>query len=617
MELKRDLRFLDLFCIASGAMISSGLFVLPGLAYLKIGPAAFVAYFIAALMVLPAMFSKAELATAMPKAGGTYFFIDRSMGAGFGTLAGLAAWFSLSFKSAFALLGIGAFATLISPSVTYWHIKLIAVAFCLIFAIVNFLGVGHAGKLQIALVLGLIAILSFYIARGLPLITLDHFRSFIRGTPRELFATAGLIFVSYGGLTKIASVAEEVKKPARNIPLGMLTSFFVVSILYVATIFVTVGVLGDGLIKASSQPSLTPISDSAHVFMGRWGQILLAIGAILAFVSTGNAGIMAASRDPMAMSRDGLLPKFFGAIHPKFKTPYHSIFCTSIFMIAIILFLDLEMLVKTASTVKILLFGAVNIAVIIMRESGIQNYQPKFKTPLYPWLQIAGLISYGFLLFEMGAVPLTIAGFFLGIGLLWYWLYGRIHAMRESALMLLVRRITPKELTSYSLNEELREILLERDEVVTDRFDILVRDALVLDLEGCLEVEETFKTLAASLAKRVDLPPEQIYELLVEREKDSSTVIAPGLAIPHIILPGEKTFEILLARCKDGIIFPQNPEPVHAMFVLAGTYDERNFHLKALMSIAKVVQKADFMKKWLQSSGEEGLRDIVLLGDIK
>jgi amino acid transporter len=616
MKLKRELSFLDLFCIASGAMISSGLFVLPGLAYLKIGPAAFVAYFIAALIVLPAMFSKAELATAMPKAGGTYFFIDRSMGAGFGTLAGLAAWFSLSFKSAFALLGIGAFATLISPAITYWQIKLIAVFFCILFAFVNFLGIGHAGKLQIALVLGLVAILGFYIAKGLPLVNLEHFQSFMRGTPRELFATAGLIFISYGGLTKIASVAEEVKNPARNIPLGMLTSFFVVSTLYVATIFVTVGVLGDGLIKAPGQPSLTPISDCAHLFMGRWGEVLLAFGAILAFVSTGNAGIMAASRTPMAMSRDGLLPKFFENIHSKFKTPYHSIVFTSVFMMAIILFLDLEMLVKTASTMKILLFGAVNIAVIIMRESGIQNYRPKFKTPLYPWLQVIGLISYGFLLFEMGSIPLTIAGFFLGIGLLWYWLYGRIHAMRDSALMLLVRRITPKELTSYSLSEELREILLERDEVVADRFDILVRNALVLDLEGCLEMEDTFKTLAGSLAKRVDLSSEHIYELLMEREKDSSTIIAPGLAIPHIILPGEEKFEILLARCKDGIIFPPNPEPVHAMFVLAGTYDERNFHLKALMSIAKVVQKADFMKKWMKATSQEGLRDIVLLGEI-
>lgn len=616
MKLKRDLSLVDLFCIASGAMISSGLFVLPGLAYYKIGPAAFVAYFIAALMVLPAMFSKAELGTAMPKAGGTYFFIDRSMGAGFGTLAGLSAWFSLSFKSAFALLGIGAFATLIDPSLTTWHIKLIAVGFCVLFALVNYFGVGHAGKLQVALVFGLLAILGLYVARGLPLVKLDHFRSFVRGTPRDLFATAGLIFVSYGGLTKIASVAEEVKNPARNIPLGMLTAFFVVTVLYVATVFVTVGVLGDGLVKAG-QPSLTPISDGAHLFMAGWGQILLAVGAILAFVSTGNAGIMAASRDPMAMSRDGLLPKFFQHIHPRFHTPYHSILFTTVFMIMIILFLDLEMLVKTASTIKILLFGAVNIAVIIMRESGIQNYRPKFRAPLYPWLQVAGLISYGFLLFEMGTIPLTIAGFFLGTGLLWYWLYGRIHSMRESALVHLVRRIMPKELTSYSLSEELREILLERDEIVADRFDILVRNARVIDFKQALPVEEIFKTLADVLSEQVDLPPDHLYDLLMEREQDSSTVIAPGLAIPHIIVPGEKRFEIILARSQPGIQFFPASEPVHAMFVLAGTYDERNFHLKALMSIAKIVQKADFMQKWLNAAHEEGLRDIVLLGQIK
>ncbi|PIE29105.1 hypothetical protein CSA57_10865 [candidate division KSB3 bacterium] len=616
MKLEKELGLLDLFCIASGAMISSGLFVLPGLVYAGIGPAEFVAYFIAALLVVPAMFSKAELSTAMPKAGGTYFFIDRSMGGGFGTLAGLCAWFSLSFKSAFALLGIGAFTTLISPSISYWHIKLIAVSFCLFFALINFVGVGHAGKLQIALVLGLIAILIVYIAKGLPLVQLEHFQPFMRGSARDLLATAGMIFISYGGLTKIASVAEEVKNPSRNIPLGMLISFFVVSILYIFTVFVTVGVLGDNLIKAGGQPSLTPISDSAHLFMGHWGELLLAVGAILAFISTGNAGIMAASRGPMAMSRDGLLPDFFKSVHPRFKTPYHSIFFTSAFMIVVILFLDLGMLVKTASTLKILLFGAVNIAVIIMRESRVQNYQPKFKAPLYPWLQIAGLISYGFLLFEMGPLPLTIAGFFIGVSLLWYWLYGKIHSNRESALVHLVRRISPKELTSCSLNTELREILLERDEIVADRFDLLVQNGFALDFERSLTMQEAFKIFAETLAPKVDLTQKEIYELLMEREKDSSTVIAQNMAIPHIILPGRQRFEILLARCKEGILFGSHPDPVHAIFVLAGTYDERNFHLKALMSIAQVVQKPDFMHNWLKASGKEGLRDIVLLGKV-
>jgi mannitol/fructose-specific phosphotransferase system IIA component (Ntr-type) len=188
--------------------------------------------------------------------------------------------------------------------------------------------------------------------------------------------------------------------------------------------------------------------------------------------------------------------------------------------------------------------------------------------------------------------------------------------MRQSALVHLVRRIIPKELTSYSLDEELREILLERDEVVENRFHRLIKNATVLELEGSPEMEETFKTLSDVLSQKVELPPEQIYELLIAREQDTSTVIAPGFAIPHIILPGEKKFQILLVRCKEGVILSPHPDPVHAMFVLAGTYDERNFHLETLMSIAKVVQKADFLKKWLQATYPEGLRDIALLGDI-
>ncbi|MBT7303970.1 MAG: amino acid permease, partial [Victivallales bacterium] len=133
----KDLGFFDLFCIASGAMISSGLFVLPGIVYAKIGPVSFVAYLIASLLVIPAMLSQAELSTAMPKSGGTYFFIDRSMGPGFGTLAGLSSWFALSFKSAFALLGIGAFAVLVFPDLGAWQIKAIAAVFCILFGVLN------------------------------------------------------------------------------------------------------------------------------------------------------------------------------------------------------------------------------------------------------------------------------------------------------------------------------------------------------------------------------------------------------------------------------------------------------------------------------------------------
>jgi len=136
-NLKKELGLLSLFAIASGAMISSGLFILPGIAYAKSGPAVLISYAIASLLIIPAMLSKAELATAMPKAGGTYFFIDRSMGPMMGTIGGFAAWFSLAFKSAFALVGIGVFATLLTPGFTEMQTKLVAVFFCIVFTAIN------------------------------------------------------------------------------------------------------------------------------------------------------------------------------------------------------------------------------------------------------------------------------------------------------------------------------------------------------------------------------------------------------------------------------------------------------------------------------------------------
>ncbi len=109
MKLKRQLGTLEVFSIASGAMISSGLFILPSVIYKEAGPSIIIAYILAAIMIVPAMLSKIELATAMPRSGGTYFFVNKSFGPLFGTLSGFSSWFALSLKSAFALLGIGIF----------------------------------------------------------------------------------------------------------------------------------------------------------------------------------------------------------------------------------------------------------------------------------------------------------------------------------------------------------------------------------------------------------------------------------------------------------------------------------------------------------------------------
>jgi len=605
VKLKKGLNLLDVFCIASGAMISSGMFILPGLAYAQAGPAVFVSYLLAGLLAMTGMLSQAELVSAMPKAGGDYFYVARSMGPAVGTVGGLVTWFSLSLKSAFALVGMAAFTVL----VVNIDARIVGILLCLVFIIINLLGVKEAGKVQITLVIGLLAILLLYIVRGLPAVKVQNFEPFVPRGLTAVFSTAGLVFVSYGGLLKIASIAEEVKNPGRVIPLGMILSLLVVSILYMLVVMVTTGVVD----AAQLSNSLTPISDGGAVFMGSWGRIALSIAAILAFVSTANAGIMAAARYPLALSRDGLLPEFLSRINARFKTPHVSILVTGAFMMGA-LFFKLKILVEAASTVLILTYIFSCLSVIIMRESHVQNYRPRFRAPLYPFVQIIGIIGFGFLIFEIGKESILIGLILIAAGFFTYWFYGRIRTNREYALLHLIERVTAKELTTHSLETELKEIIRERDDIVTDRFDQVIENAIIMDLDKSIPVEEFFRLVANAMSDSLKIEPGVLLELLRSREAESTTVLNPYLAIPHIIIEGQSAFDILLARCKEGIVFSEEAAKVHTVFVLVGTKDERNFHLHSLAGIAQIVEDARFEKRWMAAKNKEDIRDIILLG---
>ncbi len=608
-KLIRQLSGIDVFCIAAGAMISSGLFILPGLVYAKVGPAVILVYILAGVLILPALFAKAELATAMPKAGGSYFFIERSMGSAAGTIGGFASWLSLSLKSAFALVGIGVSAILISPNISEWQIKFIAIGFCVFFTILNLTSVKLTGKVQVFLVMLLIALLSLYIFRGSMALNVQRYTPFMPLDRRVLFAAVGMVFISFGGLTKVASIGEEIRNPAKNIPYGMILAFCVVLLLYTLTLFVTTGLL-EGEEFAHS---LTPISTGAYKIFGTAGGVIMAFAAVLAFVSTANAGILAASRFPMAMSRDQLLPEFFAKVNKRFNTPHFSIVATGIFMIVAILFLNLENLVKVASTMKIILFIFMILACIIMRESRILNYKPAFISPLYPWLPIVGLIAYGFFLYSMGSVALLVTGGFILLSILWHKIYIGEKAMRKAALIHIVERVTAKEIAGDSLGAELREILEERDEIVEDRFDRLVKESEIIDIGKQITLIDFFKIIAKKIAESLNIDARQLLDSFIAREKDSTTEIRPGLAIPHITVDGEHKFELVIARCEAGINFTQDSTPVYAAFILVGSRDERSFHLRALAAIAQITQDMDFDKNWLRAKNIEELRDIVLL----
>ncbi len=608
-HLERKFGLWAVFAIASGAMISSGLFVLPGIAFRHAGPAMILAYAVAGLLNIPTMLAQAELATAMPKSAGSYFVVERSLGAFLGTVAGLINWSAIGLKAAFALIGIGTMAELVMPGAGPWIVKAVAILSCLAFGVINLVSVEGTGRLQGLLVAGLIGILCIYIFASFPEITPSHYRPFFVGGLREFMIVTGMVFVSYGGLTKVVDVAEEVHMPQRNLPLGMFLSYAVVNLLYVGVAFVTVGVLTGSALSGS----LHPVTDGARAVMGRTGLILVGLGALLAYATTGNAGILSASRSPLAMSRDGLLPEFFARTHPRFKTPHVAILLTTLTMMLVIAFLSIEDLVKTASTMLILSLALINLSVIVMRRSRMEGYRPSYRMPLVPWLPLATLLVYGFIIAEMGIVALTVTFGFIAAASIWYVVYVQHRIDRESAAAHMVRASLSREIQRSDLEDELLQISLERDEIVTDRFDTLVRDALLLDIPERIAARDLFHRLGEVLSPALRMPVDRIEALLLERERQASTVIQPGLAIPHLVVEGPHRFNLVLVRCREGAVFSDLQEPVHAAFVLAGSLDERNFHLRALMAIAHVVQAPDFEERWSGATNPEQLRDIVLL----
>jgi len=605
MALKRHLGLIHVFCIATGAMVSSGIFVLPGIAHAKAGPAVILSYLIAGIVASIGMLSAAELVTAMPKAGGDYFFVTRGLGPGIGTIAGLLTWFSLSLKSAFAIVGMSALAALVLPV----NMQLAGILCCAFFTALNLLGSKHAARTQILLVAGLISLMLFYIIRGAPHITLENLAPFAPHGMNAVLFTAAFVFVAYGGIIQISSIAEDVANPGKTIPRGMILSMLVTTIFYTLMVWVTSGVLPDAQLNGS----LTPIADGAAAFLGPTGKILIGIAALLAFMSTANAGILAASRYLLALGRDELAPPFLSRLNKKFGTPHIAILVTSLF-ISLALFLKLDILIEAASLVLMLGFLLSGICVIVLRESRIQNYRPAFRAPLYPFLQIAGILATLLLIIEMGVAAFAIFSLLAIAGFTTYWFYGRNSALRESALTHLIGRLTAREIVTGTLENELKQIIRERDDVVLDRFDHLMTAAIVLDIDTPLTRTELFEKIAEAAADRAGLTPQEFSIKLNEREELTSTVLSPDIAVPHIILPGDGKFEAVLVRLSGGVAFSDEAPQIKAVFVLMGTVDERNFHLRALAGIAQIVQEPQFLKRWLAARNETALRDVILLG---
>lgn len=612
-ELPKTLGLGDVFCIAVGAMVSAGIFLLPGTAFSHVGPAVVISYLVGGLVATCGILAVLELATAMPRTGGIYYFATRSLGPLAGTMSGLLNWAALALKGAFAIWGTARIANGFLPVVPA---PVFGVGLTVAFLAVNLLSTAAAAKLEQALVWTLLAIMAAYVAMGARFTSLSAFSPPLASgrSWADVIFEAGFIFVSFGGLLGVVSVAEEVKDPRRNIPLGILLGLAVTTVFYGLVMTVTVGAIPAAQLVDSS----APLADAARAHYGRPGFALLTLGALLAFVTTGNAGLMGAARYPVALARDGYAPALFARAYGRRAIPVPALLLTGA-VVAVSQFLDIETLVTVASTVVMLSYVLTNLSVVILRESGVMNYRPSFRTPLYPALPVACMLLFALLIAKQGDKSLAVAGALTIASVLLYMRYG-LRRKRESALRQLVWRLVRPDFEEPALEAELREVVRIRDGLVEDSFDRAVADAPAIVLQGETALRDFFGAAAQAAAPATGLPAAELRERLVARERAAATVIAPGVAVPHLVLPEKRDlFLVVLAKSETGVSFgggeeADSPEePVRTAVFLFASEDRRSDHLRALAMVAQTIMARSFERRWDQARTPQQLRDIFLL----
>ena len=438
--LSRTIGLATLVILSLSSMLGSGLFILPAFAQEVAGDGMWFAFVLAASVVLTGAFSKSELASAMPESGGVYIYMKRTYGSLMGTISGLGLFASFMLKSAFALIGFAAYLEVVTHALEVEvNPTTMALVLLTFIVIINITGVKKIKKVQTPIVatavlfllmLCVMALLSGDADLSKPITNVDYFSP-------EMGTAAALVFVAYSGAIKVGAIGGEVMDPEKNIPRGMFASLLVATILYAGVAYVMVSVLPTNWHMDGTHAIENPIYVFAEHVAGSTVGVIAALLAIVTMASMALAGVLSASRFLFAMARDNLLPSKLEDLTPTSETPHWPIVSTGLLMSTAIFIIDVHAIAELASGFNIMVFVAINASVVVMRHAGpTHNWNPPYKSPLYPLPQIYGAGTGILLLWLIGENALIGAAGAVGLGVLVWLAYGRQHVLEEA-------RVTP------------------------------------------------------------------------------------------------------------------------------------------------------------------------------
>lgn len=434
-ELERTLGLAGGLAIGIGTMIGAGIFVFPGLAGSEVGTAATASFAVGGVVALLVALPTSELATAMPKSGGGYYFISRGLGTLAGTIVGLSLWLGLVFATAFYLVGLGYYAldalaeVGISISISSGVlVSVLAVVFGIGFTILNVTGTENAAKLQNGIVALLLSMLVVFLAFGM----LEAFGIVDADTPPSeaenvwevvpILSVAALVFTSYLGFAQVATVAGEMKDPGRNLPLAMIGSVLIVTALYVVTIFVATDVFDQTALEAAGETAMVEIG---RELLGTPGALVIIIGGLLATMSSANASILSTSRAIYGVSKDALLPQRASQINLQYGTPHIALGMAGGPIIVLAATRQVQLLAEVASFLHLIMYGLICVALLAIRRDEPEWYDPDFRVPGGPVIPVLGAIaSFGLILF-MDRLSIAVGIGVIAVTVGWYLYYAQ------------------------------------------------------------------------------------------------------------------------------------------------------------------------------------------------
>ena len=439
-ELERTLGLPGGLAIGIGTMIGAGIFVFPGLAGAEVGTAATASFIVGGIIALLVALPTSELATAMPKSGGGYYFISRGLGTLAGTVIGLSLWFGLVFATAFYLVGLGFYAldalaavgitVALSPGLL---VSIIAVLAGIGFTILNITGTENAAKLQNGIVALLLSMLVAFLSYGL----LEAFGFVDAGTPPgeaanvwevvPVMSVAALVFTSYLGFAQVATVAGEMRNPGRNLPLAMVGSVLIVTVMYVLTIFVATSVFTQDALAAAGETAMVEVG---RQLLGPGGAFVIIVGGLLATMSSANASILSTSRAIYGVSKDALLPRWASRINLKYGTPHVALGMAGGPVVVLAATRQVQLLAEVASFLHLVMYGLMCVALIALRRDEPEWYDPDFRIPGGPVVPVVGaLASFGLIGF-MDTASIAVGVVVIVVTAGWYFYYARNVTLR-------------------------------------------------------------------------------------------------------------------------------------------------------------------------------------------